>query len=459
MKKQLFFDDSLLFGRDNVKRVLGKPEVVGEYNDGISSTDFCTGSVFKLDDGRYRMLYFGHSTEFEGKKLFSAISDDGVNFAPEKLDLGKDYPHEIMQLPNGGEVAFIFEDSHSEGRYKLLMAEFDGARFSVNDVIYVSEDLLHWEKCEGLTWGDGAEPLASVFYNNHRGEYTIMQRPFWGVRTVGCKTTKDWKSFTEYRSALGVDSRDDALSEIYGLYAFEHDGTYFGITHIYEGLHSEYNAKYKNGRISCQLSYSNDGEYWKRGPAEYLVKGDEEYPMRWLAGVVIRDDGIFLYGSASRLEHGDAFHKPGNGNLFVYKLHSDGFVALRSENSDTPARVITREKVWHGGELHLNVNAKDVKVAVYETLVSENLGGNALGIAEPIEGYSAEECIAFSGDSSDFVPRFKSGKTVDDLRGRTLVFEIIFSDGELYSLSGDYTDVFNTEGARYRLFGILPDRK
>ena len=45
---------------------------------------------------------------------------------------------------------------------------------------------------------------------------------------------------------------------------------------------------------------------------------------------------------------------------------------MRSENSDTPARVITREKVWHGGELHLNVNAKDVKVAVYETLVATN---------------------------------------------------------------------------------------
>ena len=134
-------------------------------------------------------------------------------------------------------------------------------------------------------------------------------------------------------------------------------------------------------------------------------------------------------------------------------------MALRSENSDTPSRVITREKVWHGGELHLNVNAKDVKVAVYETLVSENLGGNALGIAEPIAGYSAEECIAFSGDSSDFVPRFKSGKPIDELTGRTLVFEISFTDGEIYSLFGDYTDVFNTEGARYRLFGILPDRK
>ena len=39
---------------------------------------------------------------------------------------------------------------------------------------------------------------------------------------------------------------------------------------------------------------------------------------------------------------------------------------------------------------------------------------------------------------------------------QTLVFEIKFEDGELYSLSGDYIDAFNTEAVRYRKLGILP---
>ena len=80
MQKQLFFDDNKLFGIDNVERRYGKPELISVYNDGVCSTDYCTGSVFRLDNGKYRMLYFGHSNEFSGKKLFSAISDDGVNF-------------------------------------------------------------------------------------------------------------------------------------------------------------------------------------------------------------------------------------------------------------------------------------------------------------------------------------------------------------------------------------------
>ena len=86
MKKQLFFDDMLLFGRDNVQRRLGEPEVVAEFNDGITSTDFCTGSVFKLPTGKYRMLYFGHSPEFKGKKLFVAQSEDGIHFKKRKAN-------------------------------------------------------------------------------------------------------------------------------------------------------------------------------------------------------------------------------------------------------------------------------------------------------------------------------------------------------------------------------------
>ena len=69
MKKQLFFDDNGLFGRDNVIRKYGKPEIVSEYSDKISSNDYCSGNIFKLDNGKYRLLYFAHGKDFEGKKI------------------------------------------------------------------------------------------------------------------------------------------------------------------------------------------------------------------------------------------------------------------------------------------------------------------------------------------------------------------------------------------------------
>lgn len=460
VKKQLFFDDSLLYGRDHVKRGYGKLERIAEYNDGVCSTDFCTGSVFRLENGAYRMLYFGQSAEFEDKKLFSAISEDGVNFSPEAVELVGEhaYAHEIMHLSKGGEVAFIYEDEGSADRYKMLMSEFQPDTFTVKDVLYTSKDLLHWELAEHVSWGDGTEPLVSVYYNRHKANHTVIQRPFWGCRTVGCKTTSDWKSFTEYRHVLGVDSCDEALAELYGMYAFEYDGMYIGAAHIYNGLHSEYNAKYLNGNIECELAYSYDGEYWRRSLREPFLSGGEECPLVWLSAMVRRENDLLFYGSASERIHGPAFSEPGRGRLFVYRLRQDGFIALESEDAVTPSRVITREKLWKGGELHLNVCAANVTVGVYETFEAPGAPTNSLGSAEPIDGYRAEDCIPFSGDCIDFIPQYKNGRTLSQLAGKTLVFEINYTNGALYSLSGDYIDLYNTEGVRYRKLGVLPAR-
>lgn len=468
MKKQLFFDDSKLFGRENAIRKYGSAKLVSTYKDGVCSTDYSTGYVFKLDDGRYRMLYMGHSKNFEGLKLFSAISEDAIHFSPERLfDITKHpekkYSHEIMTLP--GEVAFTYEDKHcgiAEERYKLLMADTKnlGEKLCIGDTLYTSSDLINWSEKKDVLWGDGAEPLASVFYNKHKNTHTIIQRPFWGIRCAGYKETADWKSFSEYRMCLNVDSLDERLSEIYGMYAFEYDGMYIGVAHMYRCLESEPNAKYKNGIIDTQLAYSYDGRYWQRCLREPFISGicsEPKYNLIWVTNVLKCDDGsINIYASASELEHGPAFHEPGHGNMLVYKLRCDGFIPLVTEDNTKPSVVMMREKVWHSGELHVNLEAKKATVAVYITDESEMVEGNMLGIARALEGYSHDDCIEFSGDSTDWVPRFKNGKTVDELKGKTLVFELRFEDGRVYSLSGDYTDVFNTEGARYRRFGVLP---
>ncbi len=460
MKKQLFFDDSRLSGRDNTTRICGHPELIAEYTDGVCSTDFCTGQVFRLDNELYRMLYFGHSADFRGKKLFAAVSADGIHFAPEQLPdaSGRDYPHEVLTLPRNAEIACIYEDPTGDTatRYKMLMAEPNWNDLYVYDNIYTSPDLLHWTRMENVQWGDGTEPLTSIFYNDYKQCHTIVQRPFWGVRAVGQKETADFRTFTPFRHTLNVEAGDEALAEIYGMYAFAYDGMYIGIPHLYRGLHSEYSAKYHDGLIDTQLAYSEDGEYWRRSLNVPFVAATDARPIVWLCGMRRGDNGdVFLYGSASGRVHGPAFHEPGTGKICVYRLRQDGFIAL-STCSDAPARVITREKLWHGGELHLNLTARHATVAVYVSDESQMVSCNVLGIAHPLDGYGHDDCIPFSGDSTDFVPRYRNGRCLDDLKGQTLVFEIRFTDGRLYSLSGDYTDLFNTQGARYRKLGVLP---
>ena len=169
------------------------------------------------------------------------------------------------------------------------------------------------------------------------------------------------------------------------------------------------------------------------------------------------EDGVYLYASATELEHGPAFRNPGTGKILVYKLRNDGFVSLSSKEKDVESVIATREKIWHGGEAHLNLKAKKATVAVYITDESENVGGNVLGFSHLAEGMGHEDCIPFSGDSTDWVPEYTTGKKVSELSGKTLVFELKFEDGEVYSFAGDFTDVYNTQGARFRKYGVLPE--
>ena len=465
MKKQLFFDDNMLFGIENVVRKYGEPKLVATYNDGVCSTDYCTGWVFPLDNGKYRMVYFGHSLKFEGRRLFSAISDDGVNFSPEKINNADEkYSHEIMQLPSGGEVAFIYEDKYCDNhdeRYKLLMSDFEWSKFEVKDTVYVSPDLINWKIKEGVLWGDGAEPLASAFYNKKYKTHTIIERPFWGVRRVGYKETTDWENFSEYRECLNVDCFDEPLSEIYGMYAFEYDEMYIGLPHIYRIHKNELNAKYKGGIVDTQLAYSYDGRYWQRSLREPFITGldmplGKKHGLMWVFNTLKREDGnISLYASASEQEHGN--FQAGTGKILIYNLRCDGFISLCSENTKKESMVTTREKIWHSGEAHINIKAQKATLGVYISDESDLVDGNVLGISKPIEGYTHEDCIPFSGDSTDWVPQFKSGKKIDELKGKTLVFELKFCDGEVFSFSGEYTDAFNTQAAIYRKYGKLPE--
>lgn len=172
-------------------------------------------------------------------------------------------------------------------------------------------------------------------------------------------------------------------------------------------------------------------------------------------GAQTEGEVIRLYASASELEHGPAFRNPGTGEILVFELRPDGFVSLSAEGTAT---VATRERVWHGGEVQLNIKAKRATVAVYITDESEIIAGgnNALAIARPLDGYTHADCEAFSGDTTSWTPIYKSGLTVDALKGKTIVFEVKYESGELYSISGNCTEVFNTEAARFRKYGILP---
>lgn len=473
MYKNLFFDDQRLFGRENLERCYGEPELVATYNDGVSFTSVEGAYVFLTDDGKYRLLYQAKVEGHKGHFLFIAVSDDGIHFAPEDISNclsieDRIASNEVMHVPDG-EIAYIIEDNINspEERYKLLRCDTDIENVTIDDIIFVSPDLIHWKKLDGICWHkNGTEPCMGVFYNKYRECFTIMTRPRWGVRRVGYIETKDWRTFTDFTLCLQCDSLDAPLDEIYGMPTFEYDGWYIGMPYIYGDNKSSFYAKYTGGTMKAQLAYSLDGRHWQRSLRVPFISGDMPHiaekvgykcNLVWPSDIQRKADAIYIYGAACDLEHGYAFDsiEGGKSSIHTYKLRRDGFIGLKTVDSSLPSFLATRENIWCGGEAHINIRANNATVAVYES--SDKEYTNVGGCSDLLKGYTHDNCIAFSGDSTDWVPTFKNGKTLNDLKGKTLALEVKFESGEIYSISGDYIPVMNTEGARYRKFGIIPE--
>ena len=149
--KILFFDDEKCFVRENLKRSLGKAELIPDsvYQDGISTTALNTGWVFPWGDG-FRLLYVGRC-EDELCHLFCAESRDGIHFTPEDVTAVFEKPdavakNDLMNLKPGQEIADILEDPQADAsqRYKMLFTDLHTEEMYVYDRLLVSSDLLHW---------------------------------------------------------------------------------------------------------------------------------------------------------------------------------------------------------------------------------------------------------------------------------------------------------------------------
>lgn len=471
MYQYLFFDDQKLFVRKNLERRYGVPELIADsvYHDGHSSTDWRTGYVFKTADGKYRMIYQGKDIADKKQHCFIAVSDDGIHFEPEDVTDCVDVPervasNELLCLTNG-EIADIIEDPYNtpKERYKMLLCHVEGETMTVHGNLMTSPDLLHWEMVEGVEWNGGAEPITGVFYNTQRECFTLILRPDWGVRRIGYVETRDWRTYTPYTWCLQVDSLDAPLSELYGMPSVPYGGIYLGFPLLYSGFAQELRTKYYGGLIQAELAYSLDGHHWQRSLRTPFITGMDaqneavfgyKNPMLWPSSFREDENGdMLIYASVSGKEHGPAFENSDMGRIAVWRVRKNGVIALSTVDENTEGVLATRENIWQGGELHINLQAKHATVAIYECRGDELLSATHL-----LEGYTHEDCVPFTGDSTDWVPTFKNGKTLDALAGKTLVLEVRLVNGSLYSISGDCIPVMNLQANRYRILGITPEK-
>jgi hypothetical protein len=459
----LFFDDEPLYSRDHVIRQLGIPQRVGAYHEPGRNFAFSYPGVFRLADGSWRMVYQTGAKGMPSDQglVLLAESRDGLDWKPcdtrDQLDLpDRAAPHQIIPHLDGLEMSGTFEDLNAgpAARYKLLAIGADAAHSGRQSLFWTSPDLVHWTRQSQVVWQVQPwvpDPPVFAYWDPVHQSYALTIRPEDGDRRIGLSETRDWKSFSRRELALETDADDPALAQLYGMSVVPYEGYFVGLLWLYyAGDASSVNGaphRYLGGRTETYLAYSLNGRVWQRCFHRPLFpNGGPGAPdagcLRVSSVVPLSDGTLRCYACASELGH--AMRSPDDGFVTIYNLRRDGWVCL--EAGSEPGLVGTRALYWRGGDASLNVDATGGEVRV-RVVTARN---------ESLAGYGFADCAGFSGDRTDWTPRWAGGRSLADLAGRMVRIEIQMSRAKLYALRGDFIIARAQEVNRFERNGVVP---
>ena len=456
MQKILFFDDWCLESAHNVVRQLGQPKPVseGSWSDPYDLGNAYPSVFYDENRSKWRVFYGGQPNpeNHTCNALFGAISDDGIHWEIDRVREGHtswsgSFPHCLMEGTRNAESGHVYYDSRdSRYPYKFLCLDWDwrsGAATMRNPVV-VSDDGYCWHDLPGVRWGNwSSDTCHTVFFNKLTSRYQVMCRakdikPPYSQRLVATIETADWLDFSEPEIIVRPDSCDPALAQPYGMPMFPYGDYFIGFLWLLVGNPNETTTK-GAGPVSNHLVYSINGRNINRTFRDQFVEpagpGDFGGYGFYPCSLVQLADELRIYSVASRSDHSGKGQISAGNNRTAMTLHTlrpDGFMFLESRSG--AASVLTKGFELAEGKLTLNVEAPIGEVRAQVYVQTDSVPGEPPPVQKVAEGFSAGDCGPFTGDSLSWSPTWKSGRTLDDLIGRTVRVEIIFERARLYSI-------------------------
>ena len=456
MQKILFLDDWCLESTHNVMRRLGRPKPVpeGTWSDPYDLGNAYPSVFYDENRGKWRVIYGGQPNPDNHicNALFGAIGDDGVHWEIDRV--GDDhtswsgsFPHCLMEGTKNAESGHVYLDPRdTRYPYKILYLDWDwrSGPTTMRNPVVVSADGYRWHDLPGARWGDwSSDTCHTVFFNKLTGAHQVMCRakdikPPFSQRLVASMETKDWLHFSEPETIVRPDSCDPPLSQPYGMPMFPYGDYFIGFLWLLVGDPNETTTK-GAGPVSNHLVYSINGRNINRtfrdqfvAPAEPGDFGGYGY---YPCSLVQLPDELRIYSVGSRADHSGKGPIPAGQRRTAMTLHTlrpDGFMYLESRSG--AASLLTKGFELTDGNLALNVEAPIGEVRAQVHVQTDAVPGDPPPVQQVAEGFSAEECRPFTGDSLRWSPTWSSGRTLDELIGRTVRVEILFERARVYSL-------------------------
>ncbi len=481
MTPQFFVDDYIIDNFWQLKKGKGDqrvgrvfhPPVKYEHNP-VANTEYrlvLTPGTFKIEriegescpgqigshtvfheDGKLRMWYdclrLGPG---KGKKAVQfrhriayAESDDGLTWRFPNLGIAKfngstdnnlltaweaRTPHLIRDVPEKDRrgYKYIFQCRSNEPKPGMyLVGSQDGAHWDWPNAVLFCH--IHSDTYNNILWDD--ERQEYVMYMRAKDRYLagLGQDEIWRddpvnggesrriARIASKELWTDWTAAGKIQNILLPDTLDyaEGYNRLYLMPTVRHAGIYWG----YVGR-----LKYDLTEMDTHLATSRDGIHFERLPdrPKMLTVGPEG---EWDQGLVFLypgwvevGDEWWMYYRGDDRDHNDS---PRNSAVGLLKLRKEGFVSLRAPSGG--AVVVTRRIVWPGGDLVVNVDAKQGE---FKVRISEPT-------RVPITGLDHTDCQSFTGDSLSYKVTW-SGKSLAERKGQELRLEFFLRNADLYS--------------------------
>lgn len=307
--------------------------------------------------------------------------------------------------------------------------------------VFYSPDGLHWD------WD--AEPrqaklfsssdVTNFFYDPYQRRYVATYKTAnRRHRAVGVAFSGDgliWSKPVE-GAVFGADDLDPDATQVYGMPVFPYQGLYIGLPWIYHarwikyGRYTSpsvmYEAQEGSPRtVDVQMAWSHNMLSWNRPPgrAPFIPLGrkgafDSGMIFTARAPVIMGDQLFFYYGGW------DAIHDAPNAHagIGLATLRLDGFCSMKAGKKE--GWLISRREVFNTPRVQINACCAPGGYIAAELLDREN---------RVIPGFSRDECIPFSGDSTRHEISWHTTTFPTSMRDKDKKIRFFIRSADLYS--------------------------
>ena len=398
------------------------------------------------DADRYRCYYRGNPVSgrdgSDTEVTCYAESRDGVVFTKPALGLFEVGGTRSNNVVIAGQAPFShnfspFLDARPgvpvEERFKALAGTSELGLYG-----FASADGVRWRRIrdQALMTQGAFDSQNVAFWSEAEGCYVLYLRTwsgggFSGFRTISRSTSKDFIQWTEpVEMTFGDVPREH-------LYTSQ-THPYFRAPHLYVAMPMRFmpgrqvltaeqarllgvDPGYAGDVAEAVFMTSRGGNRYTRTFMEGFIRPGPD-PGNWASRAGLTALGVVPTGKAEMSLYKQAHYAQPSCHLVRYTLRTDGFVSVNAPYRG--GEFLTRPLTFSGGELRVNFAtgaSGGVRVAIED---AEGL---------PLPGYGLEEAVEMVGDEIERVVRWKSGRSVEGLAGRTVRLRFVMRDADVWA--------------------------